>query len=75
MPRNLDVATLHFAVRQLAAALAKPPTADAPVSTPPPKQSRGRRPGYWAERKHIQRARAKTGTPVAAVTVRTPGAP
>ena len=84
LPRNLDVATLQYAVHQLAAALAKPSTAQPPMSASPRKQSRGlhhiqakrhRRPGYWAERKRIQRARAKTGTPVAAVTVRTPGPP
>ena len=80
IPRSLDVATLRYAVHQLAAALAKPPTADATISPPPRKQSRGRhyvrakgrRPGYWAERKRIQCARAKTATPVIAIAVKTP---
>jgi hypothetical protein len=59
LPRSLDVAALRYAVRQLAAALAKPPTAKAPTSVPRCKQSSGWRPGYWAERKRIQRARHK----------------
>jgi hypothetical protein len=42
IPRNLDVAMFHHAVHQLAAALAKPPTGDAPISPPPRKQSCGR---------------------------------
>jgi hypothetical protein len=58
IPRSLDVATLRYAVHQLAAALAKPPTAPIPTR----KQSRSRQPGYWAERKRVQRARGKTGT-------------
>jgi hypothetical protein len=53
-PRNLDVATLRYAVRQLVTATAPP--AAVPI------RKRGRRvvaPGYWALRKRVQRARAK----------------
>ena len=72
LPRNLDAAALRYAVHQLACALAKPPAPEPLVRAPPRTQSRGRRPGYWAERKRIQRARAKTATSVIAVAVKTP---
>jgi len=53
---------LRYAVHELAAALAKPSTANAPISPPPRKQLRGRHyvrskrrtPRYWAERKRIR---------------------
>jgi hypothetical protein len=72
LPRNLDAAALRYAAHQLARALAKPPAPEPLVCAPPRTQSRDRRPGYWAERKRIQRARAKTATPVIAVAVKTP---
>jgi hypothetical protein len=59
LPRNLDAAILRHAVRQLAAAQ--------PAAKPVARKRRRRivRPGYWAQRKRIQRARiraAKTAT-------------
>jgi hypothetical protein len=58
LPRNLDAAALKYAARELAIALAKPPTTE-PFASALPRKQRGRRPGYWAERKRIQRARHK----------------
>jgi hypothetical protein len=55
LPRNLDAAILRHAIRQLAAA-------QRPIPTTKPVHKRRRRivkPGYWALRKRIQRARAR----------------
>jgi hypothetical protein len=54
MPRNLDIAHLAYEVRQLARAVG----ADASTSGTGGAGKRWRRrPGYWAERKRIQRAK------------------
>ena len=54
LPRNLDIAILRHAVRQLVTATASP--AAVPIRK---RRRRVVRAGYWAERKRAQRARAR----------------
>jgi hypothetical protein len=63
LPRNLDVATLRYAVRQLVAATPRP--AAKSVSK---RRRRIVRPGYWAERKRAQRARIRAAKAATQVT-------
>jgi hypothetical protein len=58
-PRSLDIAIARYQIHQLAKELAKPGASPEPSPSPPHRRRR-RAPGYWAERKRIQRARNKS---------------
>jgi hypothetical protein len=60
-PRSLDIAIVRYQAHQLAAELATGAWLEPPPASP---RRRGRRrrvvaPGYWAQRKRLQRARIK----------------